>query len=275
MSQFQRQSPYQGLNPYREEDADFFFGRERETWLVIANLFAATLTLLYGSSGVGKSSLLEAGVVRSLRQRHDLLVVSFRDWQSNPIDGLKASITHAAWRDANETLDLGDSLPIADYLEECSGRLNRQIMVLLDQFEEYFLYHPHESGTFAIEFPDAVNRLDLPVSFLVAIREDSLAKLDHFEGRIPNLFDNYLRLDHLGHDAAVEAIEKPIEQYNGLLPENKPVSIEPELIDAVLDQVKTGQVVLGEVGRGSVGLHAGAATTEMQIETPYLQLVMT
>jgi hypothetical protein len=278
MSQFQRQSPYQGLNPYREEDADFFFGRERETRLVIANLFASPLTLLYGSSGVGKSSLLEAGVVRSLRQRHDLLVVSFRDWQSNPINGLKASIADAAWRDANETLDLSGSFPIADYLEECSARLNRHMMVILDQFEEYFLYHPHENGrgTFATEFPDAVNRLDLSVSFLIAIREDSLAKLDRFEGRIPNLFDNYLRLDYLGHDAAVEAIEKPIEQYNRLLPENsQPVNIEPELIDAVLDQVKTGQVVLGEVGRGSVAPHAVATATEMRIETPYLQLVMT
>jgi hypothetical protein len=228
-------------------------------------------------SGVGKSSLLEAGVVHSLRQRHDLLVVSFRDWQSNPIDGLKASIADAAWRDANETLDLGDSLPIADYLEECGGRLNRQMMVILDQFEEYFLYHPHESGegTFATEFPDAINRLDLPVSFLIAIREDSLAKLDRFEGRIPNLFDNYLRLDHLGHDAAVEAIERPIEQHNRLLPENsQPVSIEPELIDAVLNQVKTGQDLLGQVARGSIGSRA-ATTTEMRIETPYLQLVMT
>jgi hypothetical protein len=258
MSQFQRQSPYQGLNPYIEEDADFFFGRERETRLVIANLFASPLTLLYGSSGVG--------------------VVSFRDWQSNPIDGLKASIADAAWRDANETLDLSDSLPIADYLEECGGRLNRQIMLILDQFEEYFLYHPHESGegTFVTELPDAVNRLALPASFLIAIREDSLAKLDRLEGRIPNLFDNYLRLDHLGHDAAVEAIERPIEQYNRLLPENsQPVSIEPELIDAVLDQVKTGQVVLGEVGRGSVAHHAVATATEVRIETPYLQLVMT
>src|SRR5918992_6020578 len=154
MSQFRRQSPYQGLNPYTEGDTDFFFGREKETRLVIANLFASPLTLPYGSSGVGKSSLLEAGVVRSPRQRHDLLVVSFRDWQSNPIDGLKASIADAAWRDANEALDLNDSLPIADYLEECASRLNRHMMVILDQFEEYFLYHPHENGrgTFSAEF---------------------------------------------------------------------------------------------------------------------------
>ena len=35
------------------------------------------------------------------------------------------------------------------------------------------------------------------MSFLVSMREDSIAKLDFFKGRIPNLFDNYLRIDHL------------------------------------------------------------------------------
>ena len=42
-----------------------------------------------------------------------------------------------------------------------------------------------------------MNRRDLRVSFLVSMREDSIAKLDFFKGRIPNLFDNYLRIDHL------------------------------------------------------------------------------
>ena len=36
----QRRSPYQGLIPYSEVDAPFFFGREKETRLIIANLFA-------------------------------------------------------------------------------------------------------------------------------------------------------------------------------------------------------------------------------------------
>ena len=53
-----------------------------------------------------------------------------------------------------------------------------------------FLYHPQDDA-FAQEFPTAVMQADAPVSFLIAIREDALAKLDRFEGRIPILFDNY------------------------------------------------------------------------------------
>ena len=62
-------NPYLGLVPYTEEDARFFFGRERDQRVVVANLFASHLTLLYGASGVGKSSLLRAGVIKELRER--------------------------------------------------------------------------------------------------------------------------------------------------------------------------------------------------------------
>jgi hypothetical protein len=46
------------------------------------------------------------------------------------------------------------------------------------------------------------------------------------------------------------------------------------LVEAVLEQVKTGQVVLGEAGRGVMGTGTGLPPAEVRIETPYLQLVM-
>ena len=63
------ESPYRGLRPYTEAEAAFFFGREAEGEIVAANLLGARLTLLYGPSGVGKSSILLAGVVSRLRER--------------------------------------------------------------------------------------------------------------------------------------------------------------------------------------------------------------
>ena len=82
-----RRSPYQGLIPYGEDDAPYFFVFEKEARLIAANLFASPLTLLYGASGVGKSSVLRAGVAHQLRQRDDLLVVVFNAWQRNPVGG--------------------------------------------------------------------------------------------------------------------------------------------------------------------------------------------
>lgn len=266
-----RRSPYQGLIPYGEDDAPFFFGREKETRLIIANLFASSLTLLYGASGVGKSSVLRAGVANQLRPREDVLVVAFNSWQSDPLVDLKAALAKAAARvNKGVPLAISDDTPLDEYFAAHAAKLGRRLMIILDQFEEYFLYHPQDDR-FGAEFPKAVMRTDMPVSFLISLREDSLASLDRFEGRIPTLFDNYLRIEHLNSLAARAAIEKPIEHYNRLYEsDGKPMSIEPGLADEVLSQVEAGQVLLGDAGRGAVK----DKTAETQIETPYLQLVM-
>ena len=60
------QSPYRGLAAFEDSELDalYFFGRERDTEIVVANLIASRFTVLYGPSGVGKSSLLLAAVAR-------------------------------------------------------------------------------------------------------------------------------------------------------------------------------------------------------------------
>src|ERR1700756_5293450 len=63
------ETPYVGLVPYTEEDSRFFFGREKDQQVIVSNLFASRLTILYGASGVGKSSILRAGVARELNDR--------------------------------------------------------------------------------------------------------------------------------------------------------------------------------------------------------------
>ncbi|WP_030782043.1 WD40 repeat domain-containing protein [Streptomyces sp. NRRL S-920] len=63
--------PYRGLASYRREDARWFFGRERSTKALVAQLRAVErtggLVMLVGASGAGKSSLLNAGLVPALR----------------------------------------------------------------------------------------------------------------------------------------------------------------------------------------------------------------
>ncbi|MFI9808265.1 hypothetical protein ACIHEJ_28515 [Streptomyces sp. NPDC052301] len=76
--------PYRGLAPYRQEDARWFFGRERSTGALVAQLRAAEgsggLVMLVGASGAGKSSLLNAGLVPAVRDG------ALRDASSTPID---------------------------------------------------------------------------------------------------------------------------------------------------------------------------------------------
>ena len=108
----------------------------------------------------------------------------------------------------------------------------------------------------------------VPASVLIGIRDDALAGLDRFAAYLPGILDNYLRLDHLSADAAREAIEGPVERYNQTVADDRTVTVEPALVEALLDQLRTGCVSVVETGQGAVG-------DGLTIETPFLQLVMT
>jgi hypothetical protein len=81
-----REGPYRGLDPYDEQDAAFFVGREHDTRVIAATLRSSRVTVLHGASGVGKTSVLQAGVVYRLRRsardaaEPDFAVAVFRDW---------------------------------------------------------------------------------------------------------------------------------------------------------------------------------------------------
>ena len=64
-------SPYRGLAAMEDKDSDYFFGRKRETVEVLSALAGAPdrLPVLIGNSGVGKSSLAQAGVLASLKRQ--------------------------------------------------------------------------------------------------------------------------------------------------------------------------------------------------------------
>lgn len=282
-------TPYQGLASYSEHDARFFFGRETECELVIANMMASRLTVMYGASGVGKTSLLRAGVAHELRERSrenvgeygspEFVVVYFNQWSDDPLIALTQRIHESARPFASRELDEPPIGPIglAEAVHWWSAALDADMLIILDQFEEYFLYHPDDNGndSFAVEFSRAVNRADLRVSFLITIREDALARLDRFKGRCPGLLDNYLRTRHLDVAAARAAIEKPLVAYNDLISPPTPYTAEPALVQMVLDQVQIGRVVPRATGRGIVEQEGRPALVSRRVETPYLQLVLT
>jgi CHASE2 domain-containing sensor protein len=268
--------PYVGLEHFVEDDAGRFFGRDGERKRIIGNLRASRLTLLYAESGVGKTSLLRAGVaarIRELAERGSATYVPvvFSSWRGDPTPGLIGAI-EAAMR-----LLAGDdrlALP-RDGLEEALERITTSVaatpLVILDQFEEHFLYEPAGDDGFDDELARCVNRRDLRANFLISVREDAYSQIGpRFKARIPDVYGNYLHLDFLDEDAAREAIVKPLEAFNDDLEEGAArCEIEPELVEAVLGQVRRGQVTIGD--RAGPDVDAAGPT---RVETAYLQLVM-
>ena len=249
-------SPYKGLAAFADSELDalLFFGRDRERETIVANLLASRLTILYGPSGVGKSSLLRAGVAQELR-RIGTPVVVHDSWADDPVSSLVASVR-------DESPDLGPTAGLADTVA-AAAQSSGEIVLVLDQFEEYFLYHG-DAGPLGTELPDVLGRPGLRVSVLIALRDDALSDLDAFTDRIPGVFANLLRLDRLDRDAARSAILGPLRRYGELA--GREFRAEPELVDAVLDEVAEGQVDF-----------SGAAETgasRSHVEAPFLQLVL-
>src|SRR5512135_1741225 len=108
------ESPYKGLAAFEDSELDalLFFGREREVAAVAANVLANRLTVLYGPSGVGKSSLLYAGVARRLRELSGAPVVVHDTWAEDPAGRLIASV-QAECGELGATAGLVDSVAAA------------------------------------------------------------------------------------------------------------------------------------------------------------------
>jgi WD40 repeat protein len=287
----ERESPYFGLDYYDEKYGEWLFGRETERDRLITNLRAARLTLLHAESGVGKSSLLRAGVAWQLDQlaregvqqrgRPRYVPVVFSSWKDDPTSGLIDEIGDAIKRPfhdrtdyvaAHPTLDVGAKLPrgsLEEAIVAAADAVGGNLLIILDQFEEYFRYSSGERPAehFADELARCINRAELPASFLISIREDAYAGLgDLFQGRIANVYGNYLDIEYLDRDAAGDAIRKPLDVYNKQ-PGVEPVQIEKGLVQAVLSAAQRDDP---DTPSGTNARTNGDGL----IETPLLQLVM-
>jgi WD40 repeat protein len=282
-------SPYVGLGYYTEDRANVFFGRDAERKVIVTNLRASRLTVLYAQSGVGKSSLLRAGVTPRLREAavesyarrgsaaH--IPVVFSSWSDEPVEQFVSQLEGAIapfWR-REGPIEL-PRVSLTEALWAAVSGTDATVLVILDQFEEYLLYRSSERrpGRLADEIAELINSRGLRANFLIAVREDAYAGLgDLFKAKVPNVYGNYLHLEYLHRDAAREAIVKPVERFNAAHAQADPVLIEPDLVEAVLDEVRTGQVVFEQGGKGVVAGRNGVSAQADEIETPYLQLVMT
>jgi len=271
-------APYVGLDHFGEEDKDFFFGREADRRRVIFNLRGSRLTLLCAESGVGKTSLLHAGVSARLKElaadsRKEAGVVRylpfvFSGWRRGSTDLLIAELETASRTMLADATEL--SLP-RDRLDEALATIGEKTgstpVLILDRFEDILIDPREDDRAFDDELVRCVTAPTLRASFLLSVRQDALSLVDQrFKGRIPSILGNVLHLDFLDADAAHDAIVGPIRAFNRGLPAGETHrEVESALVEEVLAQVRRGRLALGE---------EGGARGPGPVEAAYLQLVM-
>jgi hypothetical protein len=264
-----RECPYVGLDPFEKAYEPFFFGREQDSRVIADHVASRSITVLYGPSGVGKSSVLNVGLPAALRVRgRPWMIAMLRDWQDpNTIEQRAVE----ALQDALPA-SVGDGQRSARFGRRLVGALRatgRPLLLILDQFEEYFLYNTETALTSAEKGMGLLlARRDLDLHVLIAMRDDSLHLLDKLRAIAPGILETTVRLGHLNDPAAEQAIRGPIQKYNELYRQGAaPVEVEDALVKTLISELRQG-------GSRSIGEASGSLTLE-PIELPYLQLTMT
>lgn len=193
--------PYKFLDHFTDSQSDQrrFAGRDTEAREITALTASRRTVVLYGRSGVGKTSLLLAGVFPALRARGYLPL--YVRTLADPLADLRRTLAEAV------------PAPPGAGLRELAVAANGPLMVALDQFEELlirFRQRPELQIAFLTEVAGLVHDPGLAVSFLFSLREDYLAALENFKEQLPELLDDRYRLSALSAFGIRQAITRPL-----------------------------------------------------------------
>lgn len=261
--------PYVGLRSFREEDHQIFFGRELESHEVAALWQANRLTVLYGSSGVGKSSLLHAGVIPLLDPaRTDVLPVGRVSHASAfPLAALPEHNPYtfallSSWSPAELPTRLA-GLTIHEFLRRRGERTDRYgdpvpTLLAIDQAEELFSDFPHRRPYREPFIQDLAEALEeLPgLHLLVSLREDVLAAMLPYERKLGQHARARLQLLPFSPAAALEAVLKPLEGTER--------SFAPGAAESLVDDLRTSRVV-SSIGQESRVISETVEPVQLQV----------
>jgi conflict system STAND superfamily ATPase len=234
------ENPWPGLAPFDEAQAEFFYGRQREVEDLFRRVRLNLLTVLYGQSGLGKTSLVRAALFPRLRTAGLLPVPIRLDYSEGAAparDQIWQALSSALKAAAVPAPSIGEDQTLWEYFHHRSREKGPVPVLVFDQFEELFTLGTERAGGSGfvrdclVELaalienrpPDRVEarfdrepRLVAQYDFdrqdcrvLLSLREDYLAHLHDVSGKIPSITLNNMRLTPLDGPRALEAVEKP------------------------------------------------------------------
>lgn len=230
------QHPYPGLYSFREEDKDFFFGRRRESEKLVDLIENNVLTIIFGKSGIGKTSLLRAGLMPILRNNYYLpiyLRINFEDKEKSPVTQAK-EIIESKIKELDDSIDTLEDVTLWEFfytVEILNGFVKP--LLFFDQFEEIFTSgknDPKKVNEFITEMADLVeNRVPVTVQeklkkafitipnankdpkfrVVFSLREDYLPQLEILYEYIPSIRYSRFQITQIRSKDALDAILKP------------------------------------------------------------------
>jgi hypothetical protein len=239
------QNRYPGVKPFERSEENIFFGRDQDIEHLYELILLEKLVTLFGKSGYGKSSLLNAGILpkfeaaaKESTEYFLPLTIRFGAYVAGkqaiaPVKRIRQRLA--------ETLEPSEAMAFIDPLspgpslwqafKQRQSPEHHRFLLIFDQFEELFTYPPEQQNAFkkqlaellyvAIpqnirdraedlseeEYDRLVKRLEAKAVF--AIRSDQLSLLDQLKDALPAILRIRYELKPLQRDQARTAIVKP------------------------------------------------------------------
>lgn len=259
---------YPGLWPFRQEQAGVFFGRDKEKQELFNRVRTTQVNIVFAKSGIGKSSLLNAGVIPLLTEANYFpLNISFTKTGNVkdllPLTIFRNALKLYAGQKQTPFTDEHDSL--WDYFKSCRFPAEAGPVFIFDQFEELFTYGADDVNSFLSELSELTHELPPsriveqllrierdertteqkvwvaqdPVKFIFAIRSDKLSELQKADELIPGLFINRYQLLPMSEDNARLAIINPAKDPTPNLYSCEPFTYEKTALDRITKNLKS------------------------------------
>jgi hypothetical protein len=276
-----RHHRYPGVKPFTSEEKDLFFGREKDTKDLYSLLFIKQSVVLYGKSGYGKSSLLNAGIIPKLIEEGEWTCFSIR---FNNFSGREAKDTVSPMEnirlrlkrdlDPGATGMLDAVIPGEDsfwYWVKAlqSADKRSQFIFFFDQFEELFTY-PKERieefseqlsqllyNTVPVRFRKRLAEMDEKgevsdtlhdylfekpeVKVVFSVRSDRLSLLNMLTDRHPTILQNCYELDALNVAQAEQAIVNPARAPQSSVFVTPSFEFMADAVEKILDSIGNKQ----------------------------------
>lgn len=232
--QQQKTDRYPGIRAFEQHEQNLFYGRNQEIRDLFRLVVVERLVVVFAKSGIGKSSLLNAGLSPALEEEGYLPIpVRLQSTEIAPLDILYDALKNYDKRTAPYATkaELWQALKTTQFPE------NRTPVFILDQFEEFFSHEKSKRSKFIRQLalllrkeapeevedwlyeheledrtPEVLEWYEIPeVRVVLAIRSDRLSELNEMTSEIPMILHNRFELKPLNHRQAKAAILQPAE----------------------------------------------------------------
>lgn len=294
-----KHSRYLGVQPFKTSDKHIFFGRDEDIENLHDFIILEKLTVLFGKSGYGKSSLLNAGIVPLLNDptqaeafRFQPVEVRFGTYVEGKsfsphrtlLETLKNNLTQHS-----TSANLMQLLPEDNFWRQFKTRQqqsNGQFVLIFDQFEEFFSYPSDEQELFRKQLAELLyttipqvlrdnleqcseqerRELTKPMNIkaVFAIRSDRMSSLDSMKDVLPAILHKRYELRPLTPRQAKDAIEKPAAIRSAEF-DTPPFEYTKEGLDAVISALTTSQQ------EGKIIITEGIEAFQLQILCAHLE----